>query len=223
MKAKIVFLIIYLFSYNCAFAQVESDPLAMEPLDQPGSGKGNFTVSNFSARKAEADVLKGHYRTRYVGRKNRILAEKEESEYEAQSYSTPDEFTENTLDPSVVSSVKNRQVLSMLASGAGQKLGMAHGLNTPGLMTGMNMATSTGASPIGGARIGIGQTDGLGMRKGVAAVGSIGAGSGATMTAIQNQVSRATDASDGLLQSDVAGSTPGKGMASSQGFLGLGQ
>jgi hypothetical protein len=235
MKLKIASLIVYLLSANCAYAQMDSDPLAMAPLDQPSYGEGTFTVSNFSARKAEADALKGHYRIRYAGRKNRIATEKEESEYQAQSYSVPDAFAENTLDPSAVSNVKTQQVLGILAGGAGQKQGMGHGPNSSGLIAGMSagmgasgrMSKSMGA----GARLGIGATGSMDMTKGtgVAAVAGVATGSGATLRVMQNKVSSSmdgtdnTDASDELLQSDLGGSTPGSGVASSQSLSNLGR
>lgn len=237
MKIEIASLIIYSLLANCAYAQVDSDVLSMAPLDQPSYGEGTFTVSNFSARKAEADALKGHYRIRYAGRKNRIAAEKEESEYQAQSYSAPDAFAENTLDPSAVSSAKTQQVLGVLAGGIGQKQGMGHGLNSSSLMTGMSAglgATGGMSASMGtgvGARSGIGASGGLGIVRGtsVAAVAGVGMSGGATQRAMQNKVSSSmdstdnTDASDELLQSDLGGSTPGSGVASSQGLSILGR
>ncbi|MFL9868199.1 hypothetical protein PQR67_28815 [Paraburkholderia fungorum] len=237
MKIKIASLIAYLLLANCAYAQVEGDVLSMVPSNQSSYREGTFTVSNFSARKAEADALKGHYRIRYAGRKNRIAAEKEESEYQAQSYSTPDAFAENTLDPSAVSSVKTQQVLGMLAGGVGQKQGVGHGLNSSSLIAGMSagmgvtggMSTSMGRGA--GARIGLGATGGLGMVRGtsVAAVAGVGMGSGGAQRVMQNKMSGSmdsadnTDASDELLQSDLGGSTPGSGVASSQGLSVLGR
>jgi hypothetical protein len=228
MKIKIASLITYLFLANCACAQVEGDALSAAPLDQAGYGEGNFTVSSFSARKAEADALKGHYRIRYAGRKNRIAAEKEESDYETPSYSEPGALTENTLDPSAASSVKTQQVSGMLAGGIGQKRGMGQRPGSSGLMAGMSGGMGAGA------RIGIGANGGLSMARGtsVAAVAGVGMGSGAAMRVMQNKVSGSmggmgsaenTDASDELLQSDLGGSTLGSGITGSQSFSDLGR
>ncbi|MCX4172732.1 MULTISPECIES: hypothetical protein [Paraburkholderia] len=238
MKIKIASLITYLFLANCACAQVEGDALSVAPFDQAGYGEGTFTVSSFSARKAEADALKGHYRIRYAGRKNRIAAEKEESEYQAPSYSEQGALVENTLDPSAVSNVKTQQVSGMLAGGIGQKRGLGQRPGSSSLMAGMSrgmgasggMGVGAGAS----ARIGIGATGGLSMARGtsVAAVAGVGMGSGTAMRVMRNKVSSSmggmgsaenTDASDELLQSDLGGSTPGSGITGSQSFSDLGR
>ncbi len=185
-------------------------------------------MSSFSARKAEADALKGHYRIRYAGRKNRIAAEKEESDYQTPSYSEPGALTENTLDPSAASSVKTQQVSGMLAGGIGQKRGMGQRPGSSGLMAGMSGGMGAGA------RIGIGANGGLSMARGtsVAAVAGVGMGSGAAMRVMQNKVSGSmggmgsaenTDASDELLQSDLGGSTLGSGITGSQSFSDLGR
>ncbi|MFM0074008.1 hypothetical protein PQQ86_22895 [Paraburkholderia sediminicola] len=230
MKLKIASLIIYMVLATCARAQVQGDVLSMAPLDQAGYREGTFTVSNLSARKAEADALRGHYRIRYTGRKNRIAAEKEESEYQEQSYTEPDSFAENTLDPSVVSSGKTQQALGMLAGGIGQKLGMGQRRNSSCLIAGMSGGTgASGRTGAGSsARIGIGATGGLSMPKGtgMATVAGVGMESGATGRVMQDKMSSSTgstDVSDELLQSDLGGSTPGSNVAGSQGFSNLGR
>ncbi|MCP2088830.1 UNVERIFIED_ORG: hypothetical protein J2Y81_004917 [Paraburkholderia sediminicola] len=232
MKLKIASLIIYMVLASCARAQVQGDVLSMAPLDQAGYREGTFTVSNFSARKAEADALRGHYRIRYTGRKNRIAAEKEESEYQAQSYTEPDAFAENTLDPSVVSSGKTQQALGMSAGGIGQKLGVGMGQrrNSSGLIAGMSggMGASGRMGAGSSARIGIGATGGLSTPRGtgMAIVAGVGMGSGTAGRVMQGKMSSSmgsTDVSDELLQSDLGGSTPGRNVAGSQGFSNLGR
>lgn len=169
--------------------------------------------------------MKGHYRIRYAGRKNRIAAEKEESDYQTPSYSEPGALAENTLDPSAVSSVKTQQVSGMLAGGIGQKRGMGQRPGSSGLMAAMSGGMGAGA------RIGIGATGGLSMARGtsVAAVAGVGMGSGAAMRGMQNKVSGSigraenTNASNDLLQSDLGGSTPGSGITGSQRFSDLGR
>jgi hypothetical protein len=235
MKIKIASLITYLFFANCACAQVEGDALSVAPLDQAGYGEGTFTVPSFSARQAEVDALKGHYRIRYAGRKNRIAVEKEESEYQTPSYGEAGALVENTLDPSAVSNVKTQQVSGMLAGGIGQKRGLGQRPGSSSLMAGMTwgkgasggMSVSAGAN----ARISIGATGGLSMARGtsVAAVAGVGRGSGTPMRVMQNKVSNGmgsaenTDTSDELLQSDLGGSTPGSGITGSQSFSDLGR
>jgi hypothetical protein len=126
-------------------ARIADDPISAALLEQSGYEPDTVPLSSFAARKAGADAQKGHYRTRYVGRKNRIVAEKEQTQYEEPAYGTPNEFKKNVLDPTAVASVGMPRSLGMLGQVGGAswyECGVKSGVQSSTESTGHDERTS---------------------------------------------------------------------------------
>lgn len=221
MAFKLIFFIMGLLFVSQVNAQtsarLEGDPISAALLEQSGYESDSTPVSGFAVRKAEADAQKGHYRTRYVGRKNRIVAEKEETQYEEPAYGTPNELEENVLDPTAVASVGMAQSLSMLGQ-SGRSIGMNAGLNQGFSQALGQRSTMSALQPSV-----LGNT-GLGMRAmqghGFGSSGTASTEDAADITGIGG-IEGASDTSSALIKSDLMGRTSMNGLGSRSGFSAL--
>lgn len=218
MNFRLIFLITTLLFVSQANAQTGAgggdDPISTALLEQSGYEPYTTPVSSFAARKAQADAQKGHYRTRYSGKKNRIVAEKEATQYEEPAYGTSSELEENVLDPKAVASVGMAQSLSMLGQ-SGSSISMNAGLNR-GFSQALGqrgMRRALQPSVLGNAGLGMRalQGNGFGSASTASTEDAVGiAGIGGT-----------SDTSNALIESDLMGRTSQNGLGTRPGFSAL--
>lgn len=207
--------------FNQANAQtvtrIEDDPISAALLEQSGYEPDTTPTSTFAARKAEADAQRGHYRTRYIGRKNRIVAEKEETQYEEPVYGGQDELEENVLDPRAVANVGMAQSLSMLGQSGGPvsmnselNRGFSQALGQHGTMSALQPSalgsTGLGMGAMQGGGSSSGGTEDIAGLAGIAGIAGIGG---------------AADTSGALIESDLMGHASQNSLGGRSGFSAL--
>lgn len=126
-------------------------------------GYGPDVTSRMGKKRMERDALRGHYHARYVGRTNRIEAEKEETRYETVRYDKPDRARQSVLDPASAGggtraggapAMIGRSSAAandpMLAARLGRRMPIGTAGNAPGMGFGtMGMAAGTHAPRAG--------------------------------------------------------------------------